>query len=599
MQQPPERALADLRVEIDRIDGSMHELLMERGRVIDRLIEIKARQGGGSAFRPAREASMMRALAERHRGLLPLDTVESIWRIIISTFTYVQSPYSVHVDVSRGDAAMRDSARFHFGFTVPCVPHLGAGEVIAAVAGSSGDLGMFALDGGPGAGAWWARLTPPEAPKVIARLPFVERADHPAGMPVFVVAKPLADGGAREVVLELIALDRWRPDFPHVLRTIGAEIIGSAAKGMGLGLLIARPGPNAADAVSEALRAAGAADLRSVEVGAHADRFEASALRDARELRLFAAIMTSTAPVRPQPRPEILAIDAYVPGKSGAAGAAKIHKLSSNESPLGPSPKAVEAYLASAADLARYPDGSASALREAIGRRYGLEPSRIICGNGSDELLALLAHVYLRPGDEGLYSEYGFLEYPICIRAAGGVPVVARETGKTLSVDAMLEKVSARTRIVYVANPNNPTGTYIPFSEVKRLQAGLPPDVLLVIDAAYAEYVTRNDYAAGIELAATCENVVMTRTFSKIHGLANLRVGWAIRPAPRPRRAQPHPGALQPQRASAGGRRRQPRRHSPCRGGDRPQRALAAMARPGDHGVGNRSDPERRQFPAA
>ena len=202
MSQPSKPTLADLRVEIDRIDLQMHELLMERGRVIDQLIEIKTRQGGGSAFRPAREASMMRALVERHRGLLPLDTVEGIWRVIISTFTYVQAPYSVHVDVSGGDAAMRDSARFHFGFTTPCVPHFGAGVVIRAVAESVGDLGMFAVDGGPGAGAWWTNLASPDAPKIIARLPFVERADHPAGMPVFVISKPLVDGTARDVVLE-------------------------------------------------------------------------------------------------------------------------------------------------------------------------------------------------------------------------------------------------------------------------------------------------------------------------------------------------------------------------------------------------------------
>jgi chorismate mutase len=173
-------SLAELRVEIDRIDASMHASLIERGRIIDRLIAIKARQGGGSAFRPAREAAMMRALVERHEGLLPLDTVEGIWRIIISTFTYVQAPYSVHVDVSRGDAAMRDSARFHFGFTVPCVPHMSANGVIGAVAAAGGDLGMFALDGGPGAGAWWMRLASADAPKIIARLPFVERPDHPA-----------------------------------------------------------------------------------------------------------------------------------------------------------------------------------------------------------------------------------------------------------------------------------------------------------------------------------------------------------------------------------------------------------------------------------
>ena len=279
MSQLSKPTLADLRAEIDRIDTAMHELLIERGQVIDRLIEVKTRQGGGSAFRPAREAAMMRAIAERHRGLLPLDTVESIWRIIISTFTYIQAPYRVHVDVSRGDAAMRDSARFHFGFTVPCAPHLSATEVIVAVAASSGDLGMFALDGGPGSGAWWTKLALSQAPKIIARLPFVERADHPAGMPVFVVSKPLADGSARDVVLESVGLDRWRVDFPHALREVGGEIIASAADGMGLSLLIARPGALVADAVTKALRSAGGDDVRSVEVGAHADRFAATALR--------------------------------------------------------------------------------------------------------------------------------------------------------------------------------------------------------------------------------------------------------------------------------------------------------------------------------
>ena len=236
--------------------------------------------------------------------------------------------------------------------------------------------------------------------------------------------------------------------------------------------------------------------------------------------------MTSNAPVRPQPRAAILEIDPYVPGKSRVPGLDKVHKLSSNESPLGPSPRAVEAVKVLAERLELYPDGASTALRAAIGRRYGLDPSRIICGNGSDELLALLAHVFLHPGEEGLYSQYGFLTYPICIRAAGGIPVVAEETDRTVSVDAILEKVSVRTKIVFLANPNNPTGTYVPFSEVKRLHESLPPHTLLVIDAAYAEYVTRNDYAAGLELASTADNVVVTRTFSKIHGLAGLRIGW-------------------------------------------------------------------------
>jgi len=237
--------------------------------------------------------------------------------------------------------------------------------------------------------------------------------------------------------------------------------------------------------------------------------------------------MTSQPSHKPQPRPEILAIDPYVPGKSKVSGLDKVHKLSSNESPLGPSHSAIAAVRELAEKLELYPDGASTALREAIARRFGLDPARIICGNGSDELLALLAHVFLHPGEEGLYSQYGFLTYPICIRAAGGIPVVAEETDRTASVDALLAKVNARTKIVYLANPNNPTGTYLPYSEVKRLHAGLPPQTLLVIDAAYAEYVTRNDYAAGLELAETAENVVMTRTFSKIHGLASLRIGWA------------------------------------------------------------------------
>ena len=171
MAETPPLTLADLRREIDRIDEAMHDLLMERGRIIDTLIAVKKTQVSGSAFRPGREAEMMRRLAGRHTGMLPFDTVESIWRVIISTFTYVQSNYSVHIDVSSGDAAMRDSARFHFGFTVPCVTHIGAGSVIDAVNSASGDLGMFALDGGPAAGAWWMRLTGlvPTRPRVGTR----------------------------------------------------------------------------------------------------------------------------------------------------------------------------------------------------------------------------------------------------------------------------------------------------------------------------------------------------------------------------------------------------------------------------------------------
>jgi histidinol-phosphate aminotransferase len=233
----------------------------------------------------------------------------------------------------------------------------------------------------------------------------------------------------------------------------------------------------------------------------------------------------------PVPKPGIMDIQAYVPGESNVPGGLKPIKLSSNETPLGPSPRAIAAYRDVAASLERYPDGASADLRKAIGRVYGLDPERIVCGCGSDELLNLLAHGYLGQGDEAIFTEHGFLVYRIVTLGNGAIPVVAPETNLTADVDAILARVTARTRIVFLANPNNPTGTYLPFDEVRRLRQGLPGNVLLVIDAAYSEYVRRNDYEAGIELVATSENTVMTRTFSKIHGLAALRLGWAYCPA--------------------------------------------------------------------
>jgi histidinol-phosphate aminotransferase len=234
---------------------------------------------------------------------------------------------------------------------------------------------------------------------------------------------------------------------------------------------------------------------------------------------------------RPQPRRGVLDIAPYVPGKSSAPGVAKVFKLSSNETPLGPSPKAIEAYRAVAAHLEDYPDGAASELREAIGAAFGLDPARIVCGAGSDDLLNLIARAYLADGDEAIHTTHGFLVYPIATMGTGAKPVVAAEKDYTADVDAILAAVTPRTKVVFLANPNNPTGTYIPFDEVKRLHRGLPARVLLVLDAAYAEYVERNDYESGLELVATSENVVMCRTFSKIHGLAALRLGWMVGPA--------------------------------------------------------------------
>src|SRR5436190_2388413 len=235
--------------------------------------------------------------------------------------------------------------------------------------------------------------------------------------------------------------------------------------------------------------------------------------------------------LRPQPRPGVLDIEAYVPGKSTAPGVAKVFKLSANETPLGPSPKAVEAYERVASHLHDYPEGTSRAMREAIGRTYGLDPARIVCGAGSDDLLNLLARAYLADGDEAIYTRHGFLVYPITTLGTGATPVVAAEKNLTADADAILKVVTPKTKMVFIANPNNPTGTYMPFDEVKRMHRALPPHVLLVLDAAYAEYIRRNDYESGIELVATSENVVMTRTFSKIYGLAALRLGWMYGPA--------------------------------------------------------------------
>jgi histidinol-phosphate aminotransferase len=231
------------------------------------------------------------------------------------------------------------------------------------------------------------------------------------------------------------------------------------------------------------------------------------------------------------PKPGVLDIAPYVGGRAHAPGVARVFKLSSNEGALGASPMAVEAFKAASATLDIYPEGSARILREAIAETHGLAADRIVCGNGSDELLTMLANAYLRPGDEVLFSEHAFLVYRIATLANSAVPVPVPEKKLRVDVDAMLDAVGPRTRMVYLANPNNPTGTYLSSEEVRRLHAGLPPGCLFVIDAAYSEYVRRNDYDAGIEMVSQFDNVVMTRTFSKIYGLAGLRVGWAFCPA--------------------------------------------------------------------
>jgi len=269
--------LADLRKEIDRIDEAMHRLLMERGEIINRLIAAKKSQETGSAFRPAREAEMMRRLVERHKGILPLDTVESIWRVIIATFTYVQAPFSIHADLSAGDALMRDSARFHFGFTVPFIPHMGAAGVVAAVSESSGDLGLVPATAVAGAGAWWSALEFDAAPKIIARLPFVERADHPAGLPVFVVSRVAPEAMATEAAVWSVRVAGWGANAAQALSTLADFIAVPDRAFDGAALLITLPKGVTLDTIGKALVKADASIRSSALVGSHATRYTVAA----------------------------------------------------------------------------------------------------------------------------------------------------------------------------------------------------------------------------------------------------------------------------------------------------------------------------------
>jgi chorismate mutase len=269
-QKPP--SLADLRLEIDRIDEAMHKLLIERGQTIDRLIAVKKTQEIGSAFRPAREAEMMRRLVERHHGNLPLDTAESIWRVIIATFTYVQAPFSVHADLSAGDALMRDAARFHFGFTVPFVPHMGAASVVETVSRSKGDLGLVPAFAIAGAGPWWAALEFAAAPKIIARMPFVERADHPAAMPVFVVSRVAADAMVTETEVWSMRVSGWRATSVNAMAT-HADVIAVPDRAFDGAALLVSVERGGIKAVSDALVGIGASIRSAALVGSHATRY--------------------------------------------------------------------------------------------------------------------------------------------------------------------------------------------------------------------------------------------------------------------------------------------------------------------------------------
>lgn len=233
---------------------------------------------------------------------------------------------------------------------------------------------------------------------------------------------------------------------------------------------------------------------------------------------------------RPQPLPQLAKVHPYVPGEAPKPGKGPSYKLASNENPLGASPKALAVYRDLAGRIETYPDGGSLALKAALAKRHGLDAKRIVVGAGSDEIFGMLARAYLGPGDESISTAHAFAIFAIVVQQQGATPVIVPEKNFTADVDAILAAVTPRTKFVWLANPNNPTGTYLPYDEVKRLHAGLPPRVMLVLDGAYAEFVARNDYAAGIELVSQNENVVMTRTFSKLFGLAGLRLGWAYAP---------------------------------------------------------------------
>lgn len=234
----------------------------------------------------------------------------------------------------------------------------------------------------------------------------------------------------------------------------------------------------------------------------------------------------------PTPKDWIKAIHPYVPGKSTTDSGVKAAKLSSNENPLGTSDKARAAFAAQAGGLERYPDGGATALREALASRHGLDPARIIYGTGSDEVLHMATGAFAGPGDEVIFVRYGFAVYEIAIRRVGATPVIAPDKDYATDVDAVLAAVTERTKIVFIANPNNPTSTYTPREEIARLHAGLPENVLLVLDQAYAEYLDEDEDDGGMVLAMSAPNVLVTRTFSKIFGLAAERIGWGYAAAP-------------------------------------------------------------------
>jgi histidinol-phosphate aminotransferase len=503
------RPLDALRRDIDAIDDELHFLLQKRAGLVNEVGAAKAREGGQRAplFRPGREAGILRRLLARNQDPLPAELVARIWREIIASLTRLQGRFEVGVFAPRAEPRWLDIARQHFG-AATVRPMMSLPSLMSAVARGKVSLAVVPA---PGKGVdWWTNL--PKGMNVLARLPFlVSRRDGDAG--AVVIGRQDFESSGDDRFLITVTTGGTPKKLQAALKAArlgDAKIIATVPKGRGRRCFL----------VDAAKQPVDLGDDMNVRVlGGYARPVE----KDARAKSKQASSAL-------QVRPGIMQIAPYVQGIQELPGHETTIKLSSNEGALGPSPAAVAAIRNAAVKAHRYPDGGSEKLRAAIGKRFGLAPDRIVCGTGSDELIALLCRAYAGPGDEILYTEHGFSMYPLLTLSAGATPVTAKETNYRTDVDALIAKAGPRTKACFVANPNNPTGTYISADEMKRLRDGLPPACLLVVDSAYAEYVSANDYSAGVELVDGRDDTVMLRTFSKMFGLGGMRVGWAYCP---------------------------------------------------------------------
>ena len=514
----------------------------------------------GGPLRPGREAAIIRRLLGQHEGALPRYAIVRIWREIFAASVAQQQSVLVAVCDPAMDGRFAAAAREHLGALTPLRVYRSAAQAIGEVVEGRAGAAILPLPGdGAAEGAadgreWWPGLLQQHHEgriHVVARLPFWRvRPEGAPAVQALVIAGSPADPSGDDVSLIALEMEAQispcqpRPEPRHGRLQAALHPSPPPAR------RARRPGSGG----GRGLRGTGrsAPPLHRRVAGAAAGRRRLRR-RDQRRDRWPMSVSR-----RPRPRPEIMAIDPYVGGASKVPGVSRIIKLSSNEGAFGPPPAARTAISLSADGMNRYPDGSATAMRQAIGGYFDLDPARIVCGNGSDEIINLLIQAYGGPGTELLMSAHGFSIYAIFGRLAGGTVIKVPEHDLVADIDGFLASVTARTRLVFLANPNNPTGALVPLPDLRRLREGLPPDVLLVLDGAYAEYVDRPDFDAGLSLVEGGENTVMTRTFSKIWGLGGARLGWGYGPAAIMDVLNRPAAALQRQQRSRRSRRRRP-----------------------------------------